>query len=58
MSTVEAYVIVHTETRRIEIDSRSSDGRWTTTTYEDFEAYLRVAAFTLDEIYGRPGSTE
>ncbi|MDQ2908166.1 MAG: Uma2 family endonuclease [Candidatus Eremiobacteraeota bacterium] len=53
MTSVETYVIVHTEMRRIEVDTRSTNGRWRTDTYDDDEAYLNGQAFRLEEVYGR-----
>ena len=34
LATLEFYVIVHTETRRIEVDRRDRDGKWSTESYE------------------------
>jgi Uma2 family endonuclease len=53
MNSIEAYIIIHTDMRRIEVDARASNGRWSTSTYDDDEAYVNGQAFVLDEIYGR-----
>ncbi|MBC5800081.1 MAG: Uma2 family endonuclease [Candidatus Eremiobacteraeota bacterium] len=53
MNCLAAYVIIHTDMRRIEVDARATNGRWSTGTYGDDEAYLNGQAFVLDEVYGR-----
>jgi len=52
MPSVEAYVIVHTAMRRIEIDGRDLGGRWVTHHYDDDSAFIGTHRFELDEIYG------
>src|SRR5271154_51233 len=35
LSSLAAYVIVHTDMPRVEVDSRNHDGTWTTETFDD-----------------------
>ncbi len=51
MPSIEAYIIVHTDMRRIEVDARSGNGRWVTNAYDDDQAYVNGRAFSLDEVY-------
>lgn len=53
MPSVDHYVIVHVESRRMEVDSRKSDGTWSTTCYDDGTAYLGGREILLDEVYAR-----
>ena len=54
LPSLRALVIVHTETRRIEVDDRGGiGGAWRTTCYDDeMHAYVDSIVFPLDEIYG------
>jgi len=45
-----AYVVVHTDMRRVEVDSRTSDGRWTTEAFDD-KAFIGGRELTLAEVY-------
>jgi Uma2 family endonuclease len=53
MPSIEHYIIVHAELRRVEVDSRKSDGTWSTTCYDDGMAYLGGREISLDAIYAR-----
>jgi Uma2 family endonuclease len=45
-----AYVVVHTDMRRVEVDSRNPDGSWTTETFDE-QAFINGREFTLQEVY-------
>jgi Uma2 family endonuclease len=51
LPTLGAYIIVHTRTRRIEVDVRSPDGSWQTSTIDDGPLPLGAHTVTVDEIY-------
>ena len=53
MASIEHYIIVHVESRRIEVDSRKPDGAWSTACYDDGVAYLGGSEVSLDDIYSR-----
>jgi Uma2 family endonuclease len=49
--TLRTYAIVHTRSRRIEIDSRAPSGDWRTTVFDEGEVPIGTSAISLDEIY-------
>jgi Uma2 family endonuclease len=51
LPTLKAYVIVHTDMRRVEVDERVN-GNWATRTYDHDEAFIGARQFALREIYG------
>jgi Uma2 family endonuclease len=51
MPSVERYVIVHTQARRLELDSRSPGDRWSTEVLDEGEAFLGIGVLSLDEVY-------
>jgi Uma2 family endonuclease len=54
LPSLEAYVIVHTDARRVEVDSRSLDGTWHTATYDDDDgAIVNALVIPLDDVYRR-----
>ncbi len=53
MSSLRAYVIVHTDMRRIEIDRRALGGGWKTETIDEGEVAIGQGVFSLDSIYAR-----
>lgn len=54
LPSLEAYVIVHTSLRRIEIDTRGLAGRWQTGIYEEEDvALLGGHEFAVAAFYGR-----
>jgi Uma2 family endonuclease len=50
LPSLAAYGVVHTDTRRVEVDSRNHDGTWTTETFDE-EAFIDGRELSLDEIY-------
>ena len=58
LPSLEAYAIVHTEVRRIEIDTRALGGRWQTDVCEDGDvAPLGAGALDVTELYGLAPAT-
>jgi len=51
LPSVERYIVVHTQTRRLEIDARSLGGRWATEIIDEGEALLGAGTLSLDEVY-------
>jgi len=53
LATLNAYVIVHTDRRRVEVDERNRDGAWQTLTFDDaaFDVHGRTLPF--DALYER-----
>lgn len=50
---LEAYVIVHTATRLLELEIRDVDGGWLTVTCTDDGVPLGIGILTLDDVYRR-----
>ena len=48
-----AYVIVHTTSQHIEIDTRAGDGRWSTQTSDGEPIALGEGALTFEAVYAR-----
>jgi Uma2 family endonuclease len=57
LTSLEWYVIVHTDMRRLEIDSRLRDGTWTTVTADDGAGFLGDRMLPLDDVYERSSLT-
>lgn len=53
LSSLEWYLIVHTDMRRIELDYRGPGGTWATTVVDDGNASLGDRLLSLDEAYAR-----
>jgi Uma2 family endonuclease len=53
IASLAAFVVVHTEIRRIEVDVRGHDGSWKTETYDDPEALLDGKVLPLDDVYAQ-----
>lgn len=51
LSSLAAYVIVHTDMLRVEVDSRNHDGTWTTEAFDD-EAFIDGREILPSEIRG------
>lgn len=49
--SIVAYVIIHSDTRKIEVDHRGSSETWETETFDDKEAIVDGERFLLDAIY-------
>ncbi len=52
LSSLAAYVIVHADMRRVEVDERGPEGAWQTAFYDDDFAYIRGRTLALDDLYG------
>jgi Uma2 family endonuclease len=55
--TIVAYVIVHTEMRRVEVDARGRNGVWRTETVDDGAALIEGRSLSLADIYARTSVT-
>lgn len=53
IAALEAYVIVHTSSRQIELDVRDADGRWHTVAFDEDVIPLGNGVLTIDEVYRR-----
>lgn len=53
LTSLQWYLIAHTDARRIEIDARTRDGAWETNVFDDARADLGGRALALDEAYAR-----
>ncbi len=53
LPSLHAYVIVHTEFRRLEVDLRDADGAWRTSFTDAEPLPLGARVLTLDELYAR-----
>jgi Uma2 family endonuclease len=53
LAPLQWYVIVHTDIRRIEVDSRSRTSAWATEIVDDGETYLGNGGLSLDAVYAR-----
>lgn len=51
IKSIEAYVIIHSDTRRVEIDRRDVDGQWRTDIADEGDVRLDARGFSLDELY-------
>lgn len=49
--SIVAYVIMHSDSRRVEVDCRSSNGNWETETFDDREAIVDGHRLQLDVLY-------
>ncbi|GAC1567681.1 MAG: Uma2 family endonuclease [Vulcanimicrobiaceae bacterium] len=53
LASLEAYVIVHADIRRIEIDARDAAGSWQTLLFHEYDSVLLGGAIVpVAEIYG------
>ena len=53
LASLEAYLIVHTTTRQLELDVRDADARFRTIASDDRGVPLGNGTMTLDEVYSR-----
>ena len=53
LASLAAYVIVHSDARRVEVDSRGNGGVWRTETYDVGDAFIEGRVLALDVIYAR-----
>ncbi len=53
MAPLAAFVVVHGDMRRVEVDERGTGGVWQTRTYDAGEAFVDGRAIALDTIYAR-----
>jgi Uma2 family endonuclease len=53
MASLTAYIVVHTDMRRVEVDERGQGGSWRTETYDLGEGFVDGRAIALDAIYAR-----
>ena len=53
LASLVAYVVVHADMRRCEVDVRGRDGTWRTETYDDNEIFVDGRSVALDTIYAR-----
>jgi len=53
LPSLEWYLIVHADMRRVEVDSRGGDGVWYTTVVDDGAALLGDRLLELDDVYAR-----
>lgn len=53
LPSVEAYIVVHTAMRRVEVDGRVGE-RWETVTYDDEIAFVGTRPVSLEQVYGLP----
>jgi Uma2 family endonuclease len=51
--SLTAYVLVHTDLRRVEVDVRARDPSWRTETYDVGEAFVDGRSLPLDFVYVR-----
>ena len=58
MPALAAYVVVHADMRRIEVDARAQDGTWQTQTYDDDDAFVEGRAMSLASIYAGSSLSE
>ncbi len=53
LASLVAYVVVHADMRRCEVDVRGRDGTWRTETYDDNEIFVDGRSVALESIYAR-----
>jgi Uma2 family endonuclease len=53
ITSLEAYLIVHTDARRVELDRRDTDGRWRTDIVDEGEVLIGTGRFSIDELYAK-----
>jgi Uma2 family endonuclease len=53
MASLAAYMVIHADMRRVEVDVRGQGGSWRTETYDVGEAFVAGRVITLDVIYAR-----
>lgn len=53
MASLVAYMVVHADMQRVEVDVRAQDASWRTETYDVGEAFVDGRALALDAIYDR-----
>ena len=51
LPSLDAYIIVHSESRRVEVDRRHLGGSWRTETYDAMPVPLGEGELSLDAIY-------
>jgi Uma2 family endonuclease len=51
--SLTCFVVVHTAMRRIEVDTRSADGKWSTVVVDEGDACLGDCLLPLEEVYAR-----
>lgn len=51
MQLLRAYVIIHSDSRQIEVDRRNQHGLWGTDVFENEDALIDGHSFTLDQVY-------
>jgi Uma2 family endonuclease len=56
--SLHAYVVIHTEFRRLEVDLRDADGAWRTSFTDAEPLPLGGGVLTLDELYARTSLVE
>ena len=53
ISSLHAYVVVHADLRRIELDLRNTDGTWRTSISDSEPLPLGAGLLTFDDVYAR-----
>ena len=53
LPSLVAYVVIHADMRRIEVDMRGNGGSWRTETYDVGDAFIDGRALALDVVYAR-----
>jgi Uma2 family endonuclease len=53
ISSLEFYVVVHTRSRRVEVDARRPGGTWSTSIVDAGSIAIGRSEITIDEIYAR-----
>jgi Uma2 family endonuclease len=56
LPSLTAYVIVHTDIRRVEVDTRGFGGVWQTAYFDEDSARFDDRSIDLNDIYGPPPS--
>ena len=51
LDSLEAYVIIHPDVRRVEVDRRGPGGQWHTDTIDDGDVLFGGTALSLEAIY-------
>jgi Uma2 family endonuclease len=51
VKTLTAYVVVHTQARRIEVDTRTAERDWQTTVFEDDRFAIGAAEIPISDVY-------
>ena len=58
IGSLHAYVVVHTDTPRIEVDLRNADGTWRTSVFDGESVPLGNGLLTFDAVYARTSIRE